>query len=252
MASGPDLFVVCKSCGREVSPVHHRVPVLRQPAAQARAEARARRHAQAAQGAAPAPLAGPAAAGRDPRHPAPTGGPTPRSLLVLAAIVVSIGAPRRRLEPARPRADRQRDRASRGGPSPRCSSTARPATRSSRWRRSSCSAGCWSAATGCGRRCSCSWSAARAACAWPSPRATRLALGGNGAALALLAAWAVRDLLARRRGDRGRRGHARRAGDRGRRRAAPARARRRPAPSPGLGGGLIGLVLGLGLARRLR
>src|SRR5918992_5412540 len=51
--------------------VHHGVPVLRDPLAQAGAEARPRRPAEGA--AAHAPAAGAAAARRDPRDPAPPG-----------------------------------------------------------------------------------------------------------------------------------------------------------------------------------
>ena len=52
MSSGPDLFVVCKKLRRGGVPVHHRVPVLRHAAAQARAEARSRRRPGAAEAAA--------------------------------------------------------------------------------------------------------------------------------------------------------------------------------------------------------
>ena len=45
MTSGADLFVVCKQCGSEVSPVYHRVPLLRHPAAPEGSEASARERA---------------------------------------------------------------------------------------------------------------------------------------------------------------------------------------------------------------
>ena len=92
--SHPDLFVVCKNCQAEVSPVHHGMPLLRDAAAQARAEDRAPGRAAGeavAPGAAPDgrrgrgkvkpkakaktrqadahPRLGTAAQRRDPRHP---------------------------------------------------------------------------------------------------------------------------------------------------------------------------------------
>ena len=67
--------------------------------------------------------------------------------------------------------------------------------------RSRCSAGCSSAATAGGRRCSSSWSAARAARTSPSIVADEgIARGANGAALGMLAAWTMRDVLGRRKG----------------------------------------------------
>ena len=97
--------------------------------------------------------------------------------------------------------------------------------------------------------CSSSWSAPRPACRWWSPWTTcPIALGGNGAALGLLAAWAMRDLLGRRRG---REDDADLLGV-----LAIALvlvllplAVEEAHSLAGLGGGLAGIVLGVGLAR---
>ena len=210
-------------------PVHHGVPVLRHAPAQARAEARARAARRSAarrrERAAAQPRCGRA---RSPAS-APTGGPTRRSLLVLASVLVTLVLP----GPASSTVDTSR----------RWSPTSpldgdywklvtqlfvywpRPATRSPRSARSSCSAGCWSAATARGRRCSCSSSAASAGVGRSCSRSTRTAArwAPTAPALALLAAWSMRDLLARRARRGGRRRPARRAGDRGRARAAAGR-----------------------------
>ncbi len=61
------------------------------------------------------------------------------------------------------------------------------------WRWSCATARCWSSR--------CSWPAASAASRWRRQRTICPAYGANGAALALLCAWAMRDGLAARRGE---------------------------------------------------
>ena len=100
------------------------------------------------------------------------------------------------------------------------------------------------------------WAPLRSSCVGGAPGCARrrrrrasVALGGNGAALALLAAWAMRDVLGRARGPRGRRRPARRAGDR---RRCSCCCRWRPSEAhalAGLGGGVAGHRSGFGLAR---
>ena len=145
-------------------------------------------------------------------------------LLVLAAIVVTILFNAGRVLPRRPRARRGRHRRVLAHGHDAVRLQPERATRSWCWRPSSCSAGCSSAGTARGRRCSCS------------------SLGGAGG-MALAIAGRRRRPRARRQRRRagaarrvgrarparppprrgGRLGHARRAGDRRRARAAAAR-----------------------------
>jgi len=246
MASGPDLFVVCRSCGREVSPYITECPYCGN---------RLRKRAPKLERGAPKP---PKAPRRRPSlgrlRPGEIPGiradrrPYVTALLVLAAIVVSIGA--------RAGAWSLLDLALIGN------STAEP------WRTVTTlfvysqtgyelvvlgvvglfgwlverRHGMWAPllvffAAGVGGM----WLAIAAGDA-------DLALGANGAALGVLAAWAVRDLLGRRRGmedDSDMLGV-----------LAIAvivvllpLAAEEASAVAGLGGGLIGLILGLGFAR---
>ena len=159
-------------------PVHHRVPVLRHAPAQARAEAREGRRPEAPRAGASGRSSAACGRARSPAS-APTGGRTRRSSLVLASVLVTlffqVRARQRHQLPRRRAWPRARSTATTGSSSRSCSSTGpRPATRSPRSPRSSCSAGCWSAATARGRRCSCSSSAA-----WPGRRLV-LALDPHG------------------------------------------------------------------------
>ena len=186
-------------------PVHHGVPVLRHAAPQARAEARARRRAEgAAQRAALAARSCRGCGRARSRASAPTGA---RGRVVAARrsrrVLVTVGARSPGL------LDLRRLRADRAGvddPWRRVhdarSPTTRPATRSSplgddRAVRLAARAPprLVGAAARLPRR------AARAArTSSVAVDDEPIALGGNGAALGLLAAWAMRDLLGRRRG----------------------------------------------------
>ena len=226
MASGPDLFVVCKKLRLRGVPVHHGVPVLRHAAAQARAEARERRRAEARRSAPrERPQLGAPAAGRDPGHPRRPAARTRRSCSSSrrssSTLVLDAGRARR--------STTSRCGAGVDDEYWRSSRTlfvygARPATRSSRsapiflfgWlleRRH----GPWApllvffvgGAAGIGaRRRGRRRAASRSAATAPRWRCSR--------------AWAMRDLLGRRRGDEDDARPARRAGDRRRARAAAA------------------------------
>ena len=117
-------------------------------------------------------------------------------LLVLAPLIVTIGSSRACFAARRSRYGAGLDDPWRAFTSPFAYD--RPAMRRSRSARSRCSAGCSSAGTAGGRRCLCSWSAA-----WRRVRGRRVRRrghrrGANGAALGLLAAWTMRDVLGRR------------------------------------------------------
>ena len=126
MSPEPDLFVVCKNCGSEVSPyitecpycgqrLRKRAPKLERDGA-GRAEARARRGAGA--------VAAAAAPRRDPGHPRRRARPYATIALVLAALGVLPAGRGERRRPRRPRrVDRRRSTATGGGSSRRRSST---------------------------------------------------------------------------------------------------------------------------------
>ena len=69
MSSGPDLFVVCKKLRVRGVPVHHRVPVLRHRLRKRAPKLEQGRRPEAPRAAPSAPSLQPPAAGRDPRHP---------------------------------------------------------------------------------------------------------------------------------------------------------------------------------------
>ena len=222
VASGPDLFVVCKNCGSEVCPyitecpycgtrLRKRAPKLEKGGGPPRAARR--RERPKLRRLRPGEIPGVRADGR----------PYATIALVLVSVLVDAGATRPGCVRRRSRTSRwaARSTASGGGSSPPSSCTTRPATRSSRWARSSCSAGCSSAVTAPGRRCSCS--------SWAAPPARPLVValdeGGARVGRQRVGARAARRLDgARRAGAPARRG--------GRRRPARrARVRRRAACS---------------------
>ena len=227
MASGPDLFVVCKNCGSEVSPyitecpycgtrLRKRAPKLERGGIPKAPKRRAQARGPRSGGCKPGEIPGI----RADRRPYAT------IVLVLAAIFVLAARCRRASCAARPRARR---------PTPPTSTSATvttlfvynaTATRSSRSARSSCSAGCSSAATA-------AWAPLLVFLAGGAG-GMLLAIagddvgcrhGGNGAALALLARGRCATCSAAAAAG-GRRRPARRARDRGRADPAPAGHRR--------------------------
>ena len=200
MSSGPDLFVVCKSCGSEVSPYITECPYcgtrLRKRAPKLDRGGTPKAPKRAAAGAAlPRLRPGEIPGIRADRRPYGT---------IAARARVGAGHARRARRAWSTRSTSRYGAASTTSPgarSPRCSSTARPATRSSTlgavalfgWlleRRH----GCWAPllvflVAGAGGMLM------SIAAGDSSSRA-----GGNGAALGLLAAWAMRDVLGRRHG----------------------------------------------------
>jgi hypothetical protein len=208
--SGADLFVVCKNpdCGAEVSPY-----VTECPYCGTRLQKRAPKLDKGLQPAhrsrrVPAPSLGRLRPGEIPGIRADSS-PYVTGAIILATAVFWIATRASWLDAANlvaiARRSRRTGRASSRRPSP--TSTARAARRwgaastsSRRCLRSPCSAGCSSAATAASRSRRCFWlgaigGTAVAVLAGPS---TPVA-GANGGALALLCAWAVPDLLARRR-----------------------------------------------------
>ena len=165
MASGPDLFVVCKSCGSEVSPyitecpycgtrLRKRAPKLERGGTPKPPKRSRPRLAPLRRGEIPGHPARPPALRHDPHRP---------RLDRRHARGLDRAEPGRRRHAERARAlDRRRRGASSrsagrstasGGSCGRpSSSTARPATRSPRWPRSRCSGRCSSGATAGGRR----------------------------------------------------------------------------------------------------
>ena len=196
MASGPDLFVVCKSCGSEVSPyitecpycgtrLRKRAPKLERggvPKARSRRAGRVRACRRCA--AARSPASG------------PTGGPYATIALVVVSVVVSLLGARRLGPDRRPRARRPaRRRLVAAGHDP-----VRLRQHRLRGRRARAPSPLRLAAraparlVGAAARLPRRRHARDAARRRPSTSAAS-ALGGNAAALALLAAWAMRDVL---------------------------------------------------------
>ena len=245
MASGPDLFVVCKSCGAEVSPYITECPYC---------GTRLRKRApKLERGGVPKPPKRAAPRPSLPRLrpgeiPGIRGRPAPVRDDRCSCSRRSSSRSALHVGPARPRRPRCSARASttsRGARSRRCSSTARPATRSSPlgavflfgWLLE--------------RRHGCVGAAARVLRRRRGRHASlAIAVDGDGRSRsaptaprsACSRAWAMRDVLGRRQRPRGRPRPARRAGDR--RRAGPAAARRRGgrAASPASSAASIGLA----------
>ena len=233
-------------------PVHHRMPVLRQPAAQAGAEARPRRPGRREAPAPPAaaPVAAAPAPRRDPRDPGRVAAVRDdRAGRRSASSAACCGAPRL--------IDLDR-LAVVGKPGLALVAAAHRAVHLQQHRlrvrrrsaRSPCTAGCSSAGTARSRcsRCSCVGGVggiAATAAVVPVPGRDRRQRRRAGDARRLGDPGSAR--AARRRGDRGR--PARHGGDRGRRRADAARRRRARAGSPTASASLAGLAIGLPLAR---
>ena len=206
MAQMPDLNVVCKNCGNEVSPYITECPYcgnrLRKRAPKIERDGTVSEPRKARKARKPAA----------PRLSRFRSGEIPGIRGELTRAPVRDAGARRplavRLPAALPglrwstSASRGRSTASGGAWRPRPSCTRASGTSWPRSPPSRSSAGCWSAATGR------SWSLglfvlcgmggiALAVAVDPTP----LAIGGNGAALGLLCAWAVPDLIARSRGE---------------------------------------------------
>ena len=232
MAQMPDLNVVCKNCGNEVSPYITECPYCGTRLRKRAPEDRARRHrlraAQGPQGAA-SPRAAAARASAPTRSPASAAthraAPTRRSrwsslslfgyLLLFPSPLVDVA--RRRADPRRVVARRDLARSS-----TRASGTSWPPCRPIGDLRLAAGAPPRAARRARALRRCAGWAASR----WPWPSIDAVAFGGNGAALGLLCAWAVPDL----HGAPPRRGVRRRPARHGgvRRRAAAHAAGRRP------------------------
>ena len=201
---GPDLFVICKSCGSEVSPYITECPYcgnrLRKRAPKLDREGRVAEKT-------PAPAARRrrcpgCAAARSPGS-GRTRARTRRSCSSLLGLVGCLRVADRRWSASTRIGGRRQAGVGLVAAAHRSVHLQQHRLRVRRARRRSrCTAGCSSAATA-PRRCSrCSWSAASAASPPPRrPMPVPFVLGGNGAALALLCAWAVPDLLALRAGE---------------------------------------------------